>query len=55
MITGGKEDAQTYELELPLTLWQQDYSTVSDYTLKEETIASIIDWAERFNAALKGQ
>ena len=53
MMTGVKEDAETYELDLPLPLWQEDYSTVSDYRLNEDTIASIIDWGERFHAAAR--
>jgi hypothetical protein len=55
MMTGGKEDAETYELDLPLPLWEEYLNDAPNYRLNEETIARIIDWAERFNATLKGQ
>ncbi|HUT31783.1 MAG TPA: hypothetical protein VMX13_18490 [Sedimentisphaerales bacterium] len=50
-ITSVKEDAETYELDLPLPLWEGDPKTVPHYRLNEETIERIIDWAERFQAA----
>ncbi|HUT28516.1 MAG TPA: hypothetical protein VMX13_01900 [Sedimentisphaerales bacterium] len=55
MISGGKEDAQAYELELPLPLWQEYLNEAPNYRLNEETIGTIIEWGERFNATLKGQ
>jgi len=52
VITGVKQDAQTFEFKLPLALWERDYHVVSGYRLNEETIQTIIDWAERFSNAL---
>ena len=52
MITGVKKNANTFEFELPLMLWERmDWNTPVDYRLNEDTIGRIIDWAERFHAA----
>jgi hypothetical protein len=55
MTSGVKEDVETYELDLPLPLWQEYLNEAPNYRLNEETIGTIIEWGERFNAALKGQ
>jgi hypothetical protein len=55
-ITGVKEGAQTYEFELPVMLWEKtNPNAVVGYRLNEDTIGTIIDWGERFNATLKAQ
>jgi len=51
MITGVKKDAETFELELPLSLWEEHLNDTPNYQLNEETIRRIIDWAKRFHAA----
>jgi hypothetical protein len=53
MITGSRQEPETFEFELPLVLWERlDFNQPVTYRLKEDTIQEIIDWAERFNAAL---